>query len=204
MPRLSSLLGAASVIAVLAACVAAPAAARLNSDQIARSAMAADLFQARLQAALAAAIAKGGPVAAVEVCAISAPAIAAEVSAETGAEVRRVSLRPRNPGAAASDSLTTHLAALAKEPLDAAGQPAWVHWTEGEGRAARSNSMRAVIMRDQPCGACHGTAITDNVRAAIAERYPQDQAVGFSAGDLRGAILISWPMNERAQPGGQK
>jgi len=187
-------------ISISAACADAPRAG-LKSDPVARSVAVADLFQTRLQSRLSEALANGGPVAAVGVCAEAAPAIAAEVSAETGTIVRRVSLHPRNPGAATSDALMSRLESLEKEPVDAAGQPSLAHWTEGEGRDSTHNTLRAVIMRDQPCGACHGTAIADDVAAAITERYPQDRATGIVAGELRGAILISWLQHEGAASG---
>jgi hypothetical protein len=44
----------------------------------------------------------------------------------------------------------------------------------------------------QPCLACHGTPATYSpaVRGLLRERYPQDQAVGYQVGDLRGAISV--------------
>ena len=46
-----------------------------------------------------AALEDGGPVGAVQVCAEQAPAIARRLSEESAWEVRRVSLKPRNPSA---------------------------------------------------------------------------------------------------------
>ena len=45
------------------------------------------------------------------------------------------------------------------------------------------------------CQMCHGPAesISDEVRAAIAEHYPEDQATGFTAGDLRGWFWVEVP-----------
>jgi hypothetical protein len=184
---------AAVAIGALVACQGvAPPAGEANSEYVARSIAAADLFQSRLQSTLGEAMATGGPIAAIAVCAETAPAISAEVSAEKGAVVRRVSLRPRNPAAATDGALTARLEALEKMPLDDQGAPAAMNWIEGEGPAASFHVLRAVIMRDRPCATCHGAELADDVRDAIAERYPQDQAIGFDAGDLRGAILVSW------------
>lgn len=165
----------------------------VSADLADRSNAAADLFQGRLQSELRRALAAGGPVGAVGVCAEAAPSIAADVSEQSGFDVRRVSLRPRNPGAATNAQLSVRLQSLAEMPLDPAGRPATVRWTEGEGTLVTHFAMRAVVMQDQPCSACHGSTIAPAVRAAITERYPNDRATGFRAGELRGAILTSWP-----------
>jgi len=42
------------------------------------------------------------------------------------------------------------------------------------------------------CLKCHGTEqdIPDGVKALLKAEYPQDQATGYSAGQIRGAISI--------------
>jgi hypothetical protein len=42
------------------------------------------------------------------------------------------------------------------------------------------------------CTTCHGATVAPDVAAAIAARYPEDRATGFSPGDLRGAFSIAW------------
>jgi hypothetical protein len=37
---------------------------------------------------------------------------------------------------------------------------------------------------------CHGSDVPEAVAEAIAKRYPQDRATGYSAGDLRGAFVV--------------
>ena len=46
-----------------------------------------------------------------------------------------------------------------------------------------------------PCLACHGPAddLDEDVRSALAESYPDDQATGFAEGDLRGWFWIEVP-----------
>jgi hypothetical protein len=44
------------------------------------------------------------------------------------------------------------------------------------------------------CLACHGESISPDVATAIREAYPQDQATGFSLGDIRGAFTLSKPL----------
>ena len=136
----------------------------------------------------------GGPVGAIGVCQQAAPAIAASLSEESGAEVRRIALKERNPAAAPEGDLRERLEQLAAAPLTADGKPAVMQWTSGSGVDARAHYMRAIPMKEEPCAACHGTSIAPEVRDKLAELYPADKATGFKPGDLRGAIAISWPL----------
>ena len=181
------------VVLGLAGC-AAPAPQPV--DVSAKSAALADRFQANLQGQLQAAIKAGGPVGAIGVCQQAAPAIAASLSQESGAEVRRIALKERNPGAAPDGELRERLEQLAAAPLSADGKPAVMQWSSGSGSDARTHYMRAIPMKEQPCAACHGTAIAPDVQAKLAELYPADKATGFKPGDMRGAILVSWPVGQ--------
>ncbi|WP_374527651.1 DUF3365 domain-containing protein [Novosphingobium sp.] len=181
----------AGVILAVAGC-AAPSPEPV--DVSAKSAALADRFQADLQGQLQAAMKAGGPVGAIGVCQQAAPAIAASLSEESGAEVRRIALRERNPAAAPEGDLRERLEQLAAAPLTSAGKPAVMQWTSGSGADARAHYMRAIPMKEQPCAACHGTSIGTEVRDKLAELYPADKATGFKPGDLRGAILVSWPV----------
>jgi hypothetical protein len=44
--------------------------------------------------------------------------------------------------------------------------------------------------------ACHGPeeALQPEVRAALDQRYPEDRATGYAAGDLRGAFWAEVPL----------
>ncbi|MDP3908672.1 DUF3365 domain-containing protein [Novosphingobium sp.] len=163
-------------------------------DVSVKSAALADRFQADLQGQLQAAMKADGPVGAIGVCQQAAPAIAARLSQESGAEVRRIALRERNPGAAPDGELRERLEQLAAAPLTADGKPAVMQWTSGSGAGARAHYMRAIPMKEQPCAACHGSNIAPEVKGRLAELYPDDKATGFKPGDLRGAIAIRWPL----------
>jgi len=53
--------------------------------------------------------------------------------------------------------------------------------------------MMRSIATEPGCLACHGSEVAEPVRAAIAERYPDDHATGFAVGDLRGALWVEVP-----------
>ncbi len=156
------------------------------------SAPVAQAFTSALQAQLATALGEGGRMQAVEVCHAEAPRIAAEQSEASGAQVTRISDRNRNPAGAVSVDIAPHYAELLEAPL-VDGAPANRIWLSGEGEEARVNFLSAIPMREQPCSVCHGTDIDPALQARIAELYPDDLATGFEPGELRGALLVSWP-----------
>jgi hypothetical protein len=139
---------------------------------------------------LVAALDRGGPAAAISFCADSAQARTALHQAE-GVYVRRVGTRVRN-AANAPDSLEREILARFAAVMAAGGQPvdtAFVVPRAGGGYELQYARPLFVMER---CLACHGApaALAPEVKTLIAERYPQDAAVGYRAGDLRGAISV--------------
>jgi hypothetical protein len=146
-----------------------------------------------LKGELGAAIEKGGPVAAIDVCHTRAPAIAARLSAESGASVGRTALKVRNAANAPDD---LERAVLEQFAADLAGGR-----TEGPLEAAfeikREGGIERHYLRAIPtealCLTCHGETLAPELAAAIARDYPGDQATGFKQGELRGAFRVVWP-----------
>lgn len=152
-----------------------------------RARATADRLGQRLIAELGAQLAGGGAAAAIDVCSEIAPAAAAELSRE-GIEVRRTSLRVRNPANAAGEWERAWLLRL-EETVVRGEQPGEVHEVDeatGELRYLRPIVVGAVCLQ------CHGTVeqMDPEVRRRIAERYPEDRATCFSTGDLRGAFSV--------------
>lgn len=199
-PRTTCILGLCLPLALqLAACApgpaqlakaTAPASAFDEAAVLARTAPVAQGFQAALRAQLQAAMQDGGPASALAVCQHIAPALAVQYSQSSGAEVRRVAERNRNPSAALDADLAPHYAALAAQPL-VDGQPATRVWVSGSGAQTRVNVLSAIPMQE-PCGVCHGIAVDPALQEQIDRLYPGDTATGFSPGELRGALLVSW------------
>lgn len=146
---------------------------------------------AKLIARLQAKLAEEGPAGAVEFCSVEGLPLTAEVSREIGFEVKRTSSRIRNP-ANAPDSLER--AALDHfEEAVAAGDslpPALVQ------RTAEGDYRHYQPLRVQPfCLQCHGSQedLGEGVARILEERYPEDRATGYSAGDFRGLIRVTVP-----------
>lgn len=154
-------------------------------------------FASELQATLLAAIEAGGPAHAIAVCKHEAPQISAAQASE-GWTLSRTALRVRNPKNAPTSWQRAVLEAW-QEQIDG-GQiqdPASLEWFETIAGASGSELryMRAIVLGGV-CSGCHGPVeqISDEVRAALAEQYPEDQATGFRVGELRGAFVVTGPL----------
>ncbi|HRP34587.1 MAG TPA: DUF3365 domain-containing protein [Gammaproteobacteria bacterium] len=172
------------------ACVAAATAVADAPDRAAEGRAMAGQFGAELRTALQDAMAAGGPIAAIKVCNEDAPRIAAAAAQASGATVGRTSLKLRNPDNRPDEHeravLEEFAAAVAANP--GAPPPERLD-TLADGRV---RFMSAIIVQP-PCLACHGDALAPPVAAAIGALYPDDQARGYQAGELRGAFTITWP-----------
>jgi len=152
-------------------------------------------FSSGLQAELQAALDAGGPTNAIQVCKERVPAIAADYSTRTGWDVGRTSLKLRNPTANAPDAWEKQVL-LEFEARKADGEDvetmavAAVTQVDGE---KRFRYMQA-IPTGGLCLTCHGEALAPAISTALDRAYPQDQARGFSLGDIRGAFTLSKPL----------
>ncbi|MDO9073019.1 MAG: DUF3365 domain-containing protein [Rubrivivax sp.] len=146
----------------------------------------------KLLAVLQDEIVRNGPEGAISTCRDQAPALARAASEQSGWQVRRVSLRNRNPKAVPD---AWERAAL--EDFDrraAAGEPLArlerAETVEKDGRTVQ-RYMRALPTIDL-CMNCHGTPdrVTDAVTARLKSLYPDDRAVGYRVGEIRGAMTL--------------
>ncbi|WP_351011219.1 DUF3365 domain-containing protein [Shewanella sp. S1-58-MNA-CIBAN-0166] len=150
----------------------------------------ADFSQA-LKGQLQAAIKQGGLINAVSVCKSVAPAIAAENSKE-GWTLTRTSLRVRNSDNTPDEWELSQLQQF--ELVNASGQqPADKPIVASEFIVNDGNTqfryMKA-IPAQQLCLGCHGSNIEPEVSALLSKTYPDDKAVNFALGDIRGVFSL--------------
>lgn len=147
-----------------------------------------------LQGELFAAMKSGGPVAAVDVCRVKAPRIATATATGTPWKIGRTSLKVRNPQNAPDAWETAKLEEFRKRLAAGEEMPAIETFevVEKEGRPT-FRYMKA-IGTTSPCLNCHGASIKPEIATKVKELYPEDQAVGFAAGQLRGAFTLSRPL----------
>lgn len=158
-----------------------------QQDLLSQAQTIANDFQANLKGSLTQAMATGGPVSAIDVCKVDAPAIADELSNE-GWVVSRTALKVRNPSNSADKWERTNMERM-QQQLAAGKAPgelvvAEIRDTDG----GRVFAYMQPIMTGKLCLTCHGEKLAPAIVDALSSHYPNDQAVGFSEGDLRGAF----------------
>lgn len=126
-----------------------------------------------------------GPLAAIDVCHQVAPELAEQLS-DKGWQVGRTALKVRNPDNRA----------------DEWEQQVLLQFTEALASGADTSQLEASLETDQeyrymraiptgtPCLACHGDSIAEPIQTRLHALYPDDEAVGFQLGELRGAFTI--------------
>lgn len=149
-------------------------------------------FAGKLGSVLKQQLETGGPEKAISVCKQVAPALAADYSRD-GRILKRVSLKPRNQTLGTPDVWEAQVLQEFDRGVS-------------EGKAA-AEMERAAVVEDadgrwfrylkaipvQPvCLQCHGQPeqIGANVKALLAQEYPDDRATGYSVGMVRGAFSI--------------
>ncbi len=188
--RAGRLAGTLATLTLIAGCGGEPppepSSAEVPPEKVERAQAAAAELGKRLKGRLMETIGSEGPIAAIRVCSEEAPEIARQVSADSDLTVSRTSLKVRNPDNA-PDARERAVLELWRNRIEA-GTPA----SALEPFASDSDDFLWMkpIVAEPPCLMCHGSDVPAAVADAIAARYPQDRATGYSAGDLRGAFVV--------------
>ncbi len=138
-----------------------------------------------------------GPLRSVVVCKYVVPELSSAISRQTGMRVTRVSLKVRNPLIGMPDAFETRLLKQFDQRAAKGERPEKIeHWEvvrEDEQRYFRY--MKAIPVKDF-CLACHGprASISTALKAKLQSEYPNDQAVDYRVGQIRGAITIKKPI----------
>jgi len=159
--------------------------------EIARAKGTIKQFAGALQTELKTAMQAGGPVAAIGVCHTQAMPITAQVAAEHGIQLSRVSLKNRNPANVPNEWQAAVLKDFDRQ--QAAGKDITkLAWSEtvnvDSGREFRF--MKAIPTGDV-CLKCHGSQLAPEVVQVLADIYPEDRATGYNVGDIRGAFVVT-------------
>jgi hypothetical protein len=167
--------------------VAAEPPTEPTTAHVEQAAAAAKALGGRLKARLVETMQAEGPVAAIEVCNVEAPAIAADVGTAAGLDVGRTSLKVRNP----ANRPGPRERAVLEQWVEAvaAGTPVSELPAHVGGEGEEFLWMKPIGI-EAPCLACHGETLAEPVAKAIAARYPSDQATGYALGELRGAFVV--------------
>lgn len=191
--RMAVLIGVVLTVACGTATEEAPqpgGAPELPTDAVDRARGAVKTMGSRLMETLTGQLKEGGPVEAIRVCSEMAPAIGAEQSVD-GLTIRRVSLKVRNPQDRPDDYERAVLLAWQSLATDGELPAESAEVVDLHGRRTLRYMKPIVVMK--PCLACHGdpAAMGPELKAALGERYPGDEATGYADGDLRGAFTVT-------------
>ena len=152
-------------------------------------------FATELKSELQAAMKAGGPINALEVCNTKATLIAEKASKEHNALVSRVSLKNRNPANIPNDWQKVVLGDFdaRTEKGEEVEKMAFVKVVE------QNDKKQLRFMKALPTGGlcltCHGSNIDAGLQTKLDALYPEDKAVGYELGQVRGAIVVIKDLN---------
>jgi hypothetical protein len=159
----------------------------------ATGAAAARALRERLVQRLTVALETGGPAGAIDVCANEALSLTDSIARAGGGgvRIRRISDRVRNPANAPDDGDREALAEFKAELRSGRALPERLVLAAGPDSVRYYEPLRVAPL----CLQCHGPvdALDAQVREVLSARYPDDSAVGYSEGDLRGLIRVTIP-----------
>lgn len=170
-----------------------PATAPISeAEAVAIGDSASTALTVALMARVRAEMERGGAAAAVAFCSERAAPLTAAVedSLGRGLSIKRTSMRLRNPSNAPDSLELLALAYFEAESGSGSGLPD--HYVQ---RTPEGWRYYKPITVAPLCTTCHGPAgsIDPAIRRVLGERYPDDRATGYSAGDLRGVVRVGIP-----------
>lgn len=189
----------AGLLVVLAACggerpspPATLAVSEPDSATLARARSAADALGQDLVGLLLGALERGGPMEAIGFCSDSAQVRTARHAAQ-GVSVRRISDRVRNSANRPDDRERRLLAVMIQDHAEGRGAEVIEMFAAPDG-SRHLQYLRPIVVGER-CLACHGdpAGFPAELRRRLADRYPDDSATGYRAGDFRGAISVRVP-----------
>ena len=158
-----------------------------NSSQIIKQ------LSSSLKQELKTAIQTNGVAAAIQTCKMQAPVLTNEISNSSSLTIKRTSLKLRNP-ANTPDAWEQQVLMDFEQQLAqgvAMNQLVYTELVKNKGKKFYRH-MRAIPT--QPiCLTCHGEQkiLSTEVKSMLNKEYPDDRAIGFNVGELRGAFSVS-------------
>ena len=165
-----------------------------DSDMLTQSRAVTQAMLKELGQKLQSSMAEGGPINAIGVCHLQAPDIANRASTNSQAKISRVGTRARNPVMGVPNDWQAKALAQFDAALARGEKPADIEFSETVNTASGKEFHFAKPIVLQPmCVSCHGSPeqISPEVKAKLNELYPNDKAVGYQPGQLRGAVVLS-------------
>ena len=144
------------------------------------------------------AIKSGGLEHAISFCNIKAIVLTDSLSRQYSAEIRRISLKPRNSQNIPNEIEKQILDAYEHQWKDSIPLQTNVQPIEEK----RYLFSKPIMIDNGLCLNCHGNhqnGLLEQTRDMIQKKYPNDKATGYRMGDLRGMWSISFPKKQVVQ-----
>ncbi len=148
--------------------------------------------QAALGKTLQAQIGQHGPAEAISFCNVKALPITDSIARVHGVTITRITDRPRN-SANRANAREAQVMEMVRFSLSKETPPDWLRLSE-----SGKTYYYFPIITNELCLQCHGAPgqqVTPEVGARLAERYPNDEALGYGPNQLRGLWKVS--LNQR-------
>ena len=182
----------AGLVIILSACQQKPEFNKEEMDAFKKEAKAASMQLGKtLKGELMTAMSEGGPEQAIEVCHKRAPEIATAISKEKGITIGRVSLKNRNPNNAPNAWQTKVLEDFLRRKEAGESPKELVHLGGYADKKTVEYRFMKAIPTQSLCLSCHGKNIDPELKKKINSLYPEDKAIGFEEGDIRGAFVVT-------------
>ena len=149
------------------------------------------LAQQALGGQLKQAISERGVLEAVKFCNVAAYPILDTLTTGLDAEIKRASLRPRNPQDAPTDTEGKILEQYQSQLSSSQELQPVVEVLDEQ----HILYAKPIVMNNPLCLNCHGTVgtqVSDETNALLKSLYPEDNATGHQLGDLRGIWSITF------------
>lgn len=134
------------------------------------------------------AIQKGGTEYAVDFCNVNAIPLTDSIVNDLNAYIQRLSDKNRNP----DNAIQTQMDSIAWEKI-ISEKTAFIQ----QNKSGEIFYYKPILVGMPTCIKCHGgkTDIPESTKNRIAQRYPNDKAIGYRMGDLRGMWKIKLKEN---------
>jgi len=155
-----------------------------------------DPMPEKLKTVLVNEISLNGAVKAIDVCSVKAPAMAKAASEKTGWEIKRVSLKNRNPKGSADKwekRAIRDFEQILAANSDAVMEKGEIVSMQGKQYFRYAKGLKTA----KECLLCHGKEeiISIEIKEKLKEVYPKDRATGYDINQVRGIISVTRAIN---------
>ena len=164
----------------------------ISENQVAGMRATAMEFMKDLKGILINQIQTNGILQAVSVCSDTAQVLTNNFGVERGVYIKRVSLKNRNVNNAPDDfeKIILNKFTMMQQNNELNGETEYAEIVE-EGEFKYLRYVKPILVQAE-CLNCHGSEneIMPEVKQLISQAYPDDKAVGYKIGDLRGVVSL--------------